>query len=82
MMNEDSDQFDEFGHDDDFGESATIDCPQCGETIYEDSEQCPFCQEYILSAQSARHSPWIQIVVWILVALLVLPAILAALNAL
>ena len=29
---------------DDWDESTTLDCPNCGEQVYEDAEQCPLCQ--------------------------------------
>ena len=40
----------------------TLPCPECGETIFEDSEQCPHCGEYILCSSfgsgGIRDKPW------------------------
>lgn len=44
---------DEEGYGDDEGESSTVDCPACGAEIYEDSEQCPVCGEYVTHSTSA-----------------------------
>lgn len=40
--------------DDDDGESLTVTCRACGEQVYEDAEQCPYCHEYI----AASHTVW------------------------
>ena len=37
--------------DDDAAEMAP--CPACGESIYEDAEQCPCCGQYITHSTSA-----------------------------
>jgi|SaaInlStandDraft_4_1057021.scaffolds.fasta_scaffold246415_1 hypothetical protein len=64
---EDEDDFDEDS------ESMTVPCPQCREEIYEDSDRCPYCGEYILSsnAYSALSHPWKgRNVVWVILGLL------------
>ncbi len=40
-------------------ESATIPCPYCHRQIHEDSERCPYCENY-LSREDAPPSrkPW------------------------
>ena len=40
-------------------ESATIPCPYCRREIHEDSERCPYCENY-LSQEDAPPSrkPW------------------------
>jgi hypothetical protein len=45
-------------------------CPYCGREIYEDSERCPYCENY-LSREDApsRHPVWILITVLICLAL-------------
>lgn len=45
------DDFDDYGDDD--GGSLTIECPACGESIYEDAVQCPECGEYITHGNRA-----------------------------
>ena len=33
-------------------EAELVDCPACGEPVYEDAEQCPYCGEYIIHSTS------------------------------
>ena len=44
---------DEAGWDDD-GPSETVECPSCGELVYEDAERCVLCGEWI----TVFRSPW------------------------
>ena len=70
---EDYEYPDEDDLDDDDSESSVFPCPQCGEEIYEDSDRCPYCGEYILSshAYSTMSHPWKgRNVVWIILGLL------------
>ena len=62
------------------GESNTVKCPNCEMQIYDDAEQCPYCQNYVVWDQARRFSPWAKIMVWALIAALILPAIIAVLN--
>ena len=39
---------------DDDGPSETVECPSCGELVYEDAERCVSCGEWI----TVFHSPW------------------------
>jgi predicted RNA-binding Zn-ribbon protein involved in translation (DUF1610 family) len=41
------------GSDDD-APAVTVACPDCGAEVYEESERCPSCGEWILRT----HSPW------------------------
>jgi predicted nucleic acid-binding Zn ribbon protein len=44
-------------------EDATIPCPHCGRPIYEESQRCPYCGDYISDEDAAAaHKPW-----WIIV---------------
>ena len=45
----------EYPEPDDFGddESETILCQNCGQSIYEDAMECPYCGEYVTSSTSA-----------------------------
>ena len=44
---------------DDDESAETIDCPNCGEEIYEEAEQCPHCGKYISQEDSpAGRKPW------------------------
>jgi hypothetical protein len=59
---EDEDElFDDDADDDADDDSAElVDCPACGEPVYEDAEQCPYCGEYIVHSTSvlSNRSPW------------------------
>ncbi|MEK6248726.1 MAG: LITAF-like zinc ribbon domain-containing protein [Planctomycetales bacterium] len=57
------------GHDDwcDDDHSQTVSCPVCNEDVYEDSEQCPACGNYITRITTVRPMWW-----WTAVVLLVL----------
>ena len=56
---------------------GTDECPNCGELIYDDAEQCPYCLEYVTWTGSVNTPTYVKIVVWVLIAALVLPAIFA-----
>jgi len=45
--------------DEDPDEEATIPCPHCGKQIHEESQRCPYCENY-LSREDAPPSrkPW------------------------
>jgi len=36
--------------DDEEDDDYTVPCPECGEPVYEDAEQCPYCGSYITSS--------------------------------
>jgi predicted amidophosphoribosyltransferase len=40
--------------------SELVTCPECGDDIYEDAEQCPLCGTYIVH----QHSPWAKRPLW------------------
>ena len=49
------------------GNDDVDDCPHCGETIYEQSEQCPRCGTWLDDSEEATDSqpqrhPWLIIV--------------------
>ena len=47
-------------NDDDY----TVDCPNCGEPIYEDVPQCPYCGHYVTSADFGHRFPkWVVIII-------------------
>ena len=57
-------EFDEEYVDD--GDSDDVsDCPHCGRTIYEQSEQCPHCGTWLEAEDAGNSSPysWPQIIV-------------------
>jgi predicted nucleic acid-binding Zn ribbon protein len=46
----------DFGGDDDDG---TVECPYCGEAMFDDVEQCPHCGKYLSDEDAPRRRwPW------------------------
>lgn len=45
-------------------------CPSCGAEIYDESEQCPYCGEYVLTSASpfASKPTWVQ---WLFVIIVI-----------
>jgi hypothetical protein len=44
-------------------DEPTVPCPYCKRRIHEDSQRCPFCEQYISDEDAPRsHKPW-----WIVV---------------
>jgi len=42
----------------------TIPCPKCGEDIFDDVDQCPYCREYLTAADFKKPMPiWVVIIV-------------------
>lgn len=51
----------------DVDEPAYVPCPECGEEVFDDSEQCPYCGQYI----TFSTSPWMgRSPAWILLGIL------------
>ena len=59
-------------------EGATVDCPHCGQEIYESAEQCPQCRQY-LSTEDApprtSHPAWVLITTLLLLAAMIISGI-------
>lgn len=55
-MNDWNESFDgqEFDNEDECGDdtSDTLPCPECGVEVYEDTERCPACGNYIVHSSS------------------------------
>jgi predicted RNA-binding Zn-ribbon protein involved in translation (DUF1610 family) len=58
----------------DDGEAEEVPCPSCRQMIYEETEQCPHCGEWVMptAARARRISP-----LWIAAAVLALLAMLS-----
>lgn len=58
--------------DDDDAESLQVDCPYCGEQMYEDSPRCPACGKYRSEedAPPQKKPAWIMITAVILLVLM------------
>jgi hypothetical protein len=53
------DEWDDDYPDEDDAESLVKACPECGQDVYEDAEQCPHCGHYILHEDVATpFSNW------------------------
>jgi len=77
------DGLDEFDEDDEQAdESVVIDCPECGQAVYEDAEQCPGCGRWLTDAD--RHggpTAWVgRPTWWIVLGLLGMVATIVVLN--
>lgn len=60
----------------DNSEPEVLPCPSCGKSVYEETQQCPHCGEWIMPhAASARTPSWVRIV-GVIVAAAFLAAIL------
>ena len=45
-------------------ETASLACPHCGEQVYDDVEQCPYCGMYISQADFKKPMPvWAVIII-------------------
>ena len=58
-------------YDDAFEDETTIECPNCGSSVYEDAPQCPSCGEYITHSRR-NQSPWIYVITIVIIAILIL----------
>jgi hypothetical protein len=48
--------------DDDADDSETVPCPYCKRPVYEDSERCPHCGNYLSEEDAPQRTPmWIVI---------------------
>jgi hypothetical protein len=61
---------DSIGEDDDSSDAVTMPCPHCFGTIYDDSERCPHCGEY-LSHEDQPYRPRLWIVMTVGICLVV-----------
>ena len=52
MIDDDDWMDDEYEVDD--SDESTVDCPFCGEEIFDDCEQCPYCRMYISASDLAQ----------------------------
>jgi len=70
---DEEDEEDGYPSEDDDEDDDTIPCPFCRRQIYEQAEQCPYCQKYI-SQEDAPPSrkPWWFVVAFLLCILMVL----------
>ena len=68
---------DDYDDVDDDPESEVVTCPECGDDVYEDAQQCPLCGAYIVH----QDSPWSDRPLWwIVLGLLGIVATIIALT--
>ena len=59
----------------------TVPCPHCGEDIYDDVEQCPFCRQYISAADFKKQIPtWVVVLIVLTIVSFLLPTLLTVLR--
>lgn len=59
-LEEDWDEDDEDQGWAEYDEAATVECPSCGEEIYEDAQRCPHCGSYVSQEDAPLRKPlWI-----------------------
>jgi uncharacterized protein (DUF983 family) len=58
----DLDESDDLDDEDEDEPGDTMPCPHCLGTIYDDSERCPHCGNYLSREDSPRRPPW-----WVIV---------------
>lgn len=57
--------------DSDSSEDDVLHCPSCGKTVHEDTQQCPYCREWITPVdRSGAGKRWI----WLIAAILLILA--------
>ena len=59
-----NDQYDDYPEEDQYDDDSPelLPCPNCGKEIYEESERCPYCGEYVTfsnSLWSGKPTWWI-----------------------
>lgn len=69
------DEFETIDDDFDAGDpEVTIECPYCGEEMYDDAEQCPHCGQYLSAEDAPREGKpaWIIVVILLCIAMMLL----------
>lgn len=59
-------------------DDATVECNHCGREIYEDAEQCPYCQSYQTDEEkhSSSQPKWVILTAVFLLALFAISIVL------
>jgi hypothetical protein len=57
-------EYPEPDEDDEEGEAEFAECPKCGADVYEESERCPLCGEYMTPHYRTAFSPSSPLMVW------------------
>ncbi len=52
------DYADDIDDDEDWDDDETIECPHCGEPVYDDAERCPDCGLYLSREDAPYRKPW------------------------
>ena len=66
------------GYEEDLDDDGSIDCPHCGNLIYDDVDQCPSCRMYLTAADFRKPvSRWWVIAVVMVILGLLLPLLRA-----
>ena len=60
--------------DEDDPEGDLLPCPSCGEMIYDDTDRCPYCGNWVMpmaAASSRRSRVWLVAVILVIISFLV-----------
>ena len=62
-------------------DDTTVPCPNCGQGIFDDSEQCPHCRQYISAADLKKQLPtWVVVLIVLTIVSFLLPTLLTTLR--
>lgn len=64
----------EWVEDDGPDEDDLLACPSCGEAVHEDTQQCPYCNDWIVPVypgERAKKAIWLVAVVLVILAFLI-----------
>ena len=68
-------------YDEDLEQDDTVDCPFCGEPMYDDADRCPSCGHYVSSADFAKRIPtWVVIVIVLTILTFLMPYLATVWN--
>jgi hypothetical protein len=69
--------------DDEEHDDYIMPCPHCGEDIFDEAEQCPYCHQYLTAADFKKQIPtWVIVLIVLTIASFLLPTLLTALRSL
>ena len=62
-------------------DDETLPCPHCGEHIFDDADQCPYCRQYISPADFRKQTPtWIIVLIILTIVSFLLPSLMTAIR--
>ena len=55
----------------DDGVAELVVCPSCGRDVYEETQQCPYCGDWIVAGRSSKNRLWVVAGILALIGMLV-----------